>query len=97
VQDERILILHDMQDAPILDVRVLADPYVMNVSADDRIEPHARVIADFNISDDLRSVGDEDPVSKFGKLSFVIQQHTSKRPTLTEAINGIQGTPGEFR
>ena len=64
----------------------------MHVSANDRIEPYTGVVTDLDVTDDFRPFGNEDPLSKLRQFPFVVQQHKSKRTTLTEAERRIQGT-----
>jgi Uma2 family endonuclease len=97
VENEGVLILHHVKDASILDVGVFPDPDVVYVTANDGVEPDARMIADLDIPDDNRPFSDEDPLSQLWQLPFVVQQHKSKRTTLTEAPLGIQGTGARSR
>src|SRR5687768_4420752 len=91
MENERILILHNVKDAQVLNVGVLANTDVMNVTPNDRVKPDAGVIADFDVANDFGAFRDEDSLSQPGQLPFVVQQHKSKRTTLTEAAMGIQG------
>jgi hypothetical protein len=62
-------------DGTILNVRVYADAHVMNVTADDAVVPDARMIAYFHIADDLRSLGNVDPLAQLRPFPFVFMQH----------------------
>jgi hypothetical protein len=48
-----------MNDGPVLNIRPRADPDKIDVTADDRAEPDARILADLDIADDDRVMGDE--------------------------------------
>jgi hypothetical protein len=55
----RVRAVRDVYDGSVLYVRAVAYPDVEHVAAHDRAEPHRRLLADMNVSDDLRAVFDK--------------------------------------
>jgi len=51
--DDGVQELHSVQDGAILDVGAGADTDVMDIAADDGVHPHARVVAEDDIADEL--------------------------------------------
>ena len=49
----RMAVAGDVQDGCVLDVRVFADANVINIPADDRVKPDARVLANLNVAYNL--------------------------------------------
>jgi hypothetical protein len=92
VKNKGILVLHHVQDAAVLDIGVFSNADVVNIAANNGVKPHTGVISDLHIANNLRPVGDEDPISKLREFAFVVQQHKSKRTTLTERVSQIQGS-----
>jgi hypothetical protein len=77
-----------VENASILNVGVPADPDKVHVAANYGVEPDARVIANLNVTDDLRSLRHEHALTQSRPLSAIFQQH---RSTLAERRRGIQG------
>ena len=53
-EDERVFVLHDVEDGAVLNVGAGADADVVDVAADDAERPHAGVFADDHVADDDR-------------------------------------------
>jgi hypothetical protein len=58
-EDGRVRAVRDVDDGSILNVCAIADAYMENIAAHDRVEPDARLLADVHIADDLRALFDE--------------------------------------
>ena len=59
----------NVNDCAILDIAAFTDPDDSVVSAKHRAEPDAGSRPDFDITDDTRTIGDENAVSNPGALS----------------------------
>ena len=73
--DERVAFMADMEEAPVLDIRPLADTDIIHIAADDRVEPHARIFPDADIADDLGAGGCEDARMEFRHAAAVGMDH----------------------
>src|SRR5262245_762 len=94
LENQRVFAFHDVTDGSVLDVCVFTDANVVYIAANDAVEPHARMIANLYIADDLGALSDEDAFSQLRPLSLVFMQHPGppgKRTTLAERGQIIQG------
>jgi hypothetical protein len=64
-----------MYDCAILDVGALSNPYVVNVPSDHTVEPHAGMLTNVNVSNDLRAGLDECRIGNPGFMAFIRQDH----------------------
>jgi hypothetical protein len=62
-------------DATVLEVRIFSDPNDVAVTTDDAVEPEARIVADLDVTDNLRALGKEDALANFRPFSPVLVQH----------------------
>ena len=93
LQNQREFIFHDVHNGSVLDICVFTDANIMHITADDAVEPNAGVIANFDIADNLGTLGNEDAFPQFWPLSLVFMQHPrppGKETTLTERGQIIQ-------
>ena len=74
-QNQGTLVPHRVTDAAVLEVRILSDPNDVAVTADDAVEPEARIIADLDVTYDLRALCNKHPLANFRSFSLVLVQH----------------------
>ena len=54
----RVRAAHHVNDGAVLNIRPIADPDRVDVAANDDVHPDAALLADFDVSDDLRALVD---------------------------------------
>jgi Radical SAM superfamily len=86
-QDQRTLVPHGVTDAAILEVGVLPYANDVAITADNAVEPEARIIADFDVTDDLGALGKENVLADFWSFSFVFVQHPNLTSPMPKSYN----------
>ena len=71
IADDARKIIREMQHGVVLDVRVVADDDAVDVAAQHRAIPHARMRAERHVADDGRGLGDE---NIFAELRFFAEK-----------------------
>jgi hypothetical protein len=74
-EDRGELSLSYVNDGVVLDVSVLANPYVIAVSAQHTVKPNARVGANVNVTDYMRACRDEGGAVYLWTYTFVRDDH----------------------
>jgi hypothetical protein len=80
------LIVSNVHNSPILDVRVSADSYLVDIRSNNAIEPDARLLAQMHIADNLSTRLYESRRSYPGPQSFVFFDHKIILCTLPDII-----------
>ena len=72
---DAILFFHAVEDAVVLNVGIVADSDLVNVTAEDRVHPDAGVFAENDVADELSGVVDVAGVGELGSDAFVGADH----------------------
>jgi len=73
VADHARMIVRDMADAEILNVRVMTDNDAVDVAPQHAAKPDARLLADLHVADHPRIIGDEHTGTDLWPLAEVLQ------------------------
>ena len=74
-QVDAVLFFHAVEDAVVLNVGVVADADLMDVTAEDGVHPDAGVFAEHDVADELGGVVDVASVGELGGDAFVGEDH----------------------
>jgi hypothetical protein len=70
-----VFFLHAMENAVVLNIRIVADPNPVDVAAENSVHPDARVLTDDHIPDELGGVVNVAGVGKLRSGAFVGADH----------------------
>src|SRR5437667_9767267 len=74
-ENQRECASHDVANRTILDIRILADTDIVNIASNDAVVPYAGMVADFDVSHDLSTLGDIHSRTELWPDPLVLMQH----------------------
>jgi len=72
---DAVLLFHPMQNAVVLNIRIVAQANLVDITAEDSVHPHAGMFTDNHVADELRGIVNVASVGALGSDAFIGADH----------------------